>query len=219
MFKPLAVVLGAALSLGAGQLAAQRFEIVKPAEGVGRAGASHHRGCGTYERVWVEEFEMVEERYQEPGRFEHRERKIWVEEQHITVTEQVLVPESKVLVNERVLVPESKYYVEKKVYVEGQIVEYDETMEFASGHKFTFRRLKYVPAHWECRKIEKVKPAYYEDRQVERCVPAHYVTREVVKCIPGHFETVCEKVWVEGCFKTRMVKKVTGGHYELRLRR
>ncbi len=34
MFKPLAVVLGAALSLGAGQLAAQRFEIVKPAEGV-----------------------------------------------------------------------------------------------------------------------------------------------------------------------------------------
>jgi hypothetical protein len=215
MFKPLAVIIGATiLSLGASDAHAQRHspgrnprrapEIVQPRQQV------------RHERVWVEDFELVEERYQEEGRFEMRERQVWIEEQHITVHERFLVPEKKVIVTERVLVPEQKILVDKNVRVKGQFVEYNETMHFATGSCFTFRRIKYVPEHDEIRKVEKCIPAHYVERQVEKCIPAHEECREVVKCIPGHFETVCEKVFVPGCIKTRMVKKCIGGHYEIR---
>jgi len=227
MFKPLATILSVAmLSIGATAASAQRHggTQVKPARvggrGDNRDGRVRENPRRQYtERVWVEDFEMVEERYQEAGHFEHRDRKVWIEETHVTVIERVFVPESRIIVTERVLVPESKYFVEVKVHVEGKIVEYQETMEFSTGHSFTFTRLKYVPAHDECRKVEKCRPAHYEDQQVEKCVPAHHEDREVIKCVPGHFETICEQVFVEGCFKARMVRKSTGGHFEVRPRR
>lgn len=212
MFKPLAILMGATiLSLGAGEVQAQRH---------GRSRAPD--GCETrhqlrYERVWVEDFEMVEETYQEEGRYEMRERQVWIEERHVTVHEKVLIPEQKIMVKERVLIPEQKVFVEVKVRVEGRIVEYDETMHFASGACFTFRRIKYVPEHDEIRKVEKCIPAHYQEVMVEKCIPAREECREVVKCIPGHYETVCEQVFVEGCIKKRMVKKCIGGHYVLKL--
>ncbi len=79
------------------------------------------RGVGQ-NRVWVEDFEMVEESYQEAGRYENRERRVWIAETHVTVTERVYVAEAHVWVTERVLVPESHYTVEEQVYVAGQHV-------------------------------------------------------------------------------------------------
>ena len=167
MFKPLAVIMGATiLSLGASDAHAQRHaprhapETVQPRQQV------------RHERVWVEDFEMVEETYREEGRYEMRERQVWVEERHVKVHETVMVPEQKILVKERVLIPEQKVFVEVKVRVPGKWVEYDEVRTIGR-HQFTFRHVDYVWEHDEIRKGEKFIPAHYKEVTVERCSPAH----------------------------------------------
>jgi hypothetical protein len=234
MNKPILILTGIAmLSIGASAASAQAPSTrapqpkVESAQGRGDKGGREDRREDRHEdkgrgigrdRVWVEDFEMVEERYQEEGRFEMRERKVWIEEQKVTVHETFMVPEKKIMVKERVLIPEQKVNVDVRVHVEGKWVESEE-VRVLGGHRFTFRHINYVWEHDEMRRIEKCIPAHYEDVMIEKCIPAHEECREVVKCIPGHFETVCEKVFIEGCTKTRMVKKSTGGDFEVRARR
>jgi hypothetical protein len=216
MFKPLAILMGVAmLSLGASAASAQagRAPEVRVGE---RSGRDNGRGVGQ-DRVWVEDFAMVEERYKEAGHYENRERKVWVAEQRVTVTERVYVAETRVMVTQRVLVPESKYTVEEQVYVAGQNVTIREAHTMRNGSIHYIDRVQWAPAHYECRQVEKCRPAHYENVQVEKCVPAHYENRDVVKCVPAHYETVCEKVFVEGCMKTRMVRKCIGGHWEVKV--
>ncbi|MCC6573428.1 MAG: hypothetical protein IT462_06520 [Planctomycetes bacterium] len=116
------------------------------------------------ERVWVEDFKMVEERYETPGYWTTVEKKVWIAEKHVTVHEDVWVP-----------------------------ARHENRREARRDH---------------CGNI------YYVTVCVE--VPGHYECREVVKCIPGHYECVTERVYVKGECKTRMVKKVCGGHWEYR---
>jgi predicted nucleic acid-binding OB-fold protein len=166
------------------------------------------------ERVWVEDYAMVEERYQEAGHYENREVQVWIAESHVTVSERVYVAEAHVWVTERVLVAESHYTVEEEVYVAGQHVTRQVARRDRHGCVTYVNECVWVPAHYECRQVTKCRPAHYEDKQVKKCVPAHYECRDVVKCVPGHYETVCKRVYVEGCTKTRMVRKCTGGHWE-----
>jgi hypothetical protein len=215
MFKPLAVLIGlGALTLGAANLDAQSSF---------RGDRSIERNNGRSEnrrtKVWVEDFEMVEERYQEAGFYRTVERQVWVPEAHVTVTEQVLVPETHVTTIERVLVPAGTILVEEEVFVPGRNITIREAHVMRNGRTHYINRVKWEPAHYEMQMVERCVPAHYENREVTRCIPAHYETRETVKCIPGHYKTVCEQEYVPGCFKTRLVKKCIGGHYEVRFAR
>src|SRR5262245_4690623 len=112
MFKPLAILASVAmLSLGATAASAQVS--VKVGRGgvdvkVGR-GDNDRRDNGRrdndrgvrQERVCVEDFQIVEERYLEAGHYEHRDRQVWVPEAHVTVVERVYVAERHYTVEEQ----------------------------------------------------------------------------------------------------------------------
>src|SRR5688572_15160177 len=118
MFKPLAVLVGlAALGIGSTAISAQSsFRNPGRGEAVERGGRANPRENLRRTRVWVEDFEMVEERYQEAGYYTTVERQIWVEETHVIVSERVLVPEAHVTTIERVLVPAGHYMVEEQFF-------------------------------------------------------------------------------------------------------
>lgn len=222
MFKPLAMLMGAAI-LSVGATAASAQVSVRVGHGqvevkVGKEkkeARDNGRAIGQ-ERVWVEDYEWVEETYREPGHWTTVEKKVWVPEQHVTVTERVLVPERHVVVTERVLVPARHYTVEERVYVAGQHVTTRVAKRDRHGCIYYVNECVWVPAHYETRQVQKCEPAHYVDKQVKKCIPAHYVDKEVCKVIPGFYKTVCERVYVEGCVKTRKVKKCVGGHWEVR---
>ena len=190
MFKPLAILMSAAvLSLGATAASAQVSVRVghggvevkvgkekgkKEDRREDKRDNGRDRGVGQ-ERVWVEDFEYVEERYQEPGHWTTVEKQVWVPDQHVTVTERVYVEEQHVWVTERVLVPARHYTVEERVYVAGQHVTKRVARRDCSGNIYYVNECVWVPAHYEC-------------RQVEKCEPAHYVDKKVKKCIGGHWE-------------------------------
>ena len=228
MFKPLAILMSVGmLSLGATAASAQvsvkvgrgNVEVKVGNEKTERRdnGRDNGRDRGVgQDRVWVEDFEYVQERYQEAGHWTTVEKRIWVPEQHVTVTERVYVEEQHVWVTERVLVPARHYTVEEQVYVAGQHVTKRVAKRDRHGCIYYVNECVWVPAHYECRQVEKCEPAHYVDKKVKKCIPAHYEDRQVVKCVPGHYKNVCERVFVEGCWKTRTVKKCTGGHWEVR---
>ncbi len=211
MFKPTAVLMGV-LMLGAvaGQLDAQvnvrirkdtgsRSVEVKVGERNDREDLrekggrdnrrDNDRGIGQ-ERVWVEDFEIVEESYQEAGHYEMVEKQVFVEAKHVKVTERFWVAETHVM-------------VEECVYVAGQHVTRRVAKKDRCGHTYYINVCEWVPAH-------------HEKRMVEKCIPGHFENREVCKVIPAHYETVCERVFIEGCIKTRKVKRACGGHWEVK---
>ncbi|RIK62756.1 MAG: hypothetical protein DCC64_09360 [Planctomycetota bacterium] len=181
----------------------------------GRSDDQRDRGIGQ-ERVWVVDYEMVEERYFQLGHWTTVEKQVWVPDQHVKTIERVWVPEKHVKVIERVWIPGRTEMVEETVYVAGQHVTRRVARRDCHGRIYYTNECVWVPAHYEKKMVEKCIPGRYEDREVCKVVPGHYVDKEVCKVIPGHYKTVCEKVFVEGCYKTRMVKRECGGHWEVK---
>lgn len=227
MFKPLAMLMGAAiLSLGATAASAQvsvrvghgqvEVKVGKDKKDAPREEKRDNGRAIGQERVWVEDYEWVEESYREPGYWTTVEKKVWVPEQHVKVMERVYVAEKHVMVTERVLVPARHYTVEERVYVAGRHVTTRVAKRDHCGNIYYVNECVWVPAHYETKLVEKCEPAHYVDKQVCKVIPAHYEEREVCKVIPGYYKTVCERVYIEGCVKTRKVKKCVGGHWDVR---